>query len=149
MKIHISIVTVLVGLLFLLGLAVGFGSGRTAGAEQMARHLLNPKFHTDSFVGIVKDQSVNAIKHWKRKSQGWEAAASHYGGICKWLIEGKPIYGPIVVGSNATLSNCLLVTANALEINGESATVMNCEFRSWDMGWVKSLDPVDPNEVVK
>ncbi len=88
----------------------------------------------------------NSAKYYKQESRQWRIAAEHYGGICKWFSENHDIADNVTLGNNAVLSYCLVVSDGWVEINGESATVMNCEFRSWDMNWVKSLEGVDPNE---
>jgi len=74
-------------------------------------------------------------------SDGWQSKAEHYGSICKWLLEKKPIYGSVVMDSNSILTNCLIVSGGefGIEIAGDNSTVMNCNFRSINMDWVNSI----------
>ena len=88
----------------------------------------------------------------ERKAALWQYAAEHYGGICKWLLDGKPIYGRIIMEANTTLSDCLIVSGSkkaSIEVNGASGYITNNTFRVIDMEWLLSLMPVDPNEFDK
>lgn len=79
---------------------------------------------------------------------GWRYAAEQYGGICKWLLEGKPIYGTIVMDANSILSGCLIVSGGeyAIEMTGTNGLIKDNHFVMADMDWVDSLKAVDPNE---
>jgi len=41
---------------------IGHAAGRRSGAEQMARHLLNAKYHTGAFVSIAEDASSQPLQ---------------------------------------------------------------------------------------
>jgi len=82
----------------------------------------------------------------------WRDTAEHYGGICKWLLNNKPIYGTVELGDNAVLRDCLIVSGSeeaSVVVDGEDAWLINNTFRAINMDWLNSLTPVDPNEVLK
>ena len=99
------------------------------------------------------DPNAAELERLRQATQSWKAAAEHYGGICKWLLEGKPIYGQIVMDpNNAILRDCLIVSGSkdaSVVINGESGLIMNNYFMAIDMDWVVSTTAVDPNEFDK
>ncbi len=98
------------------------------------------------FVG--ERANIATVKIWESRSKSWQYTAEHYGGICKWLLENKPIYGTVAMDSNTVLHDCLFVSGGefAIDIRGNSATVMNCTFETIDMGWINSQTTTDPNE---
>lgn len=142
---------------------VGWLVGEREGHDAGARHVLNPSFETDSFVAIVDEETKSAAEgitqYWKstaieakEESLCWKVAAKHYGGICKWLLGNKPIYGSIKIGDNAIVEDCLIVSGSsdaALEINGENCLITDNVFSMIDMDWIKSLPCVDPNSLQK
>jgi hypothetical protein len=93
----------------------------------------------------VADPNVD----WHQLALSWQYTAEHYAGICKWLIEDKPIYGTIVMGANTTLSNCLIVSGSSgpvIDVSGMDSLVSYNTFMGMDMDWLLSHTPVDPNE---
>lgn len=137
----------------LLGTAcflLGMQSGLESGAKQMARHLLNPQFRTDKF-DVLVDKEKGTGKTWEDALLNWRYIAEHYAGICKWLLEDKPIYGQIVMDVNTVLANCLIVSGSkgasvVMKGNG-SGLITNNYFRALDMDWVLSLPAVEPNDM--
>lgn len=149
-------------LVFCVGWFVGEKEGADSGARQMVRHLLNPAFETDGFDAVVRDEmsrlsysptedrEPNEPIDWEQAAKSWQYAAEHYGGICKWLLEGEPIYGTIVMDSNTVLRDCLIVSGSSdgsIVIEGENGLIANNHFMALDMDWVLSTTAVDPNEV--
>uniref|UniRef100_A0A6M3JFG7 Uncharacterized protein n=1 Tax=viral metagenome TaxID=1070528 RepID=A0A6M3JFG7_9ZZZZ len=53
----IIIVTVFIVLAFCVGYVYGHIQGKDDGTRQMARHILNPKFRTQAFDQIVKEET--------------------------------------------------------------------------------------------
>jgi len=87
---------------------------------------------------------------WRRAALGWKVAAEHYGGICKWLLDGKPIYGTIVMDANTVLRDCLIVSGSSeasIDVSGVNCFIANNYFKALDMNWVLSTTTIDPNEV--
>lgn len=154
MKKLIVVSVILITIAFCGGYLRGLRVGEDGGARQMARHILNPDFRTDSFVAVAyeesgRDYDPNEMEKWRQAASSWQYAAEHYGGICKWLLENKPIYGKIIMDTNATLRDCLIVYGSseaAIDISGTNSLIMNCRFMAMDMDWVVSTTATDPNE---
>ncbi len=108
---------------------------------------------------LVRDQNEqqipsdpNSVEYHKMAAQGWKYTAEHYGGICKWLLENKPIYGKVTVGDGATLSDCLIVSGSkeaTIDVSGVNSLISNNYFMAIDMDWVNSLVVIDPNQPIQ
>lgn len=143
---------------FFVGSKAGVGRGaRERGARQMARHLLNPAYQTRSFEIIVTEEKGDGyepkdVEKYRRAALGWQNAAEHYGGICNWFLNNKPIYGKIEVGDNAILRNCLIVSGSSgptIDVIGVDSLIANNYFMAIDMDWVLSTTPIDPNSRIE
>lgn len=98
------------------------------------------------------DANENETEKWRQRSLSWQYAAEHYGGICKWLLENKPIYGTIVMEANTILSDCLIVSGSkeaSVVVEGASGYLVNNHFMAIDMDWVISTTAIDPNDAVE
>lgn len=60
---------IFIHLAFCIGWFVGERAGTKAGARQMARHILNPAFETDSFYAIMNEECGSA-KGWIKTGEG-------------------------------------------------------------------------------
>ena len=126
-----------------------YGIGRWEGRQEVFNMWLqvnDPNYISQS----DPDYDPNEIDRWKQAAQGWQTAAEHYGGICKWLLENEPIYGTIVMDANTVLIDCLIVSGSkdaSIVINGEGALIANSIFRTLAMDWVLSTTAIDPNNI--
>ena len=104
-------------------------------------------FSAGCFVGLRKKEQQ--VEKWRQEALSWQYAAEYYGGICKWLLEDKPIYGTIEVGDGATLSDCLIVSGSkeaSIEVSGTNCLISNIILKVMDMDWVNSTTAIDPND---
>ncbi len=98
-------------------------------------------------VGFRNGTQILEQEH--QRSLSWQYAAEHYGGICKWFLENKPIYGAIEMGDGTTLSDCLIVSGSSeasVVADGDNILIANNHFRVIDMDWIVSITAIDPNE---
>ncbi len=121
------------------GIGIGFGFG---------------VYSSDVKYQSSVDYYLESNKEISEVSRGWQYAAEHYGGVCKWLLKGKPIYGTINMDSQTTLSDCLVVSGSAgatirVMEGAEQVIITNNIFQGIDMEWICSQKAVDPNAVMK
>lgn len=140
----------LIILSFCIGHWKGYVSGQYETTLALAHFLGERDVRFSEYKAYLEAKYVSdSNENWQQAALSWRAAAEHYGGICKWLLENEPIYGTIVMDTNTTLRDCLIVSGSkeaSVDVNGASGYIINNTFMGIDMDWVLSLMPVDANE---